>query len=85
MSDGSSHSELACPVCGAYRLAIALPPYVAIMGVQPYSDLLGMGDPKPDALPGIECLACGSRWRDINAFRDGETEPAAAPAHEEVE
>ena len=47
------------------------------MGVQPYSDLLGLGDPEPVTPPAIECLACGTRWRDIDAFNAGRPEPSA--------
>jgi hypothetical protein len=84
LTNGSLRSLMACPVCGEYRLAIALPPHIAVMGVQPYSDLLGLGDRKPDTLPAIECLACGTRWRDIDAFRDGTPEAAAPAVPEEV-
>jgi len=54
------------------------------MGVQPYSDLLGLGDPEPDTPPAIECLACGTQWRDIDAFNAGKPEPAPPAASEEA-
>jgi hypothetical protein len=69
-----------CPVCGEYRLAVDRLPDIAVMGVQPYSDLLGLGDRKPDTLPGIICLACGTRWRDFDAFKAGLAEPAPPAA-----
>jgi hypothetical protein len=71
-----SRSELACPVCGQHSLAVDEPPRIDVMGVQPYSDMLGMGDLGPAMLPGIVCLSCGTRWRDRDAFDRGEAEPA---------
>jgi hypothetical protein len=50
------------------------------MGVQPYSDLLGLGDREPETPPAIECLACGTSWRDIDAFKAGKPEPPPPPA-----
>ena len=46
------------------------------MGIQPYSDMLGMGDLPSALLPAIVCLSCGTRWRDREAFDRGEPEPA---------
>jgi hypothetical protein len=69
-------SELACPVCGEHTLALDEPPRIDVMGVQPYSDMLGMGDLQAPALPAIVCLSCGTRWRDRDAFDRGESEPA---------
>ncbi len=54
------------------------------MGVQPYSDLLGLGDREPETPPAIECLACGTRWRDLDAFNAGTSEPAPPVAGEEA-
>jgi hypothetical protein len=71
-------------MCGQHRLAVARPPHIAVMGVQPYSDLLGLGDPEPDTPPAIECLACGTQWRDIDAFNAGKPEPAPPAASEEA-
>ena len=84
MTEAEARSQLACPVCGQHRLAIARPPHIAVMGVQPYSDLLGLGDREPETPPAIECLACGTRWRDIDAFNAGKPEPAAPAASEEA-
>jgi hypothetical protein len=61
-------SELACPVCGAHQLAIDTPPHIDIIGVQPYSDLIGMGDFQVREPPAIVCLACGTTWPDREAF-----------------
>lgn len=80
MSDGSrdprgderSRSAEACPECGAHRLAILDFPDVPTLGVQPYSELLGMGDLHATTPPGIGCLACGAEWHDLAAFRAGE-------------
>jgi C4-type Zn-finger protein len=69
-------SERACPVCGRHELAIDRLPRIDVLGVQPYSDLIGMGDARPRDTPGIVCLACGTRWRDLDAFEANEPEPA---------
>ena len=71
-----SRSELACPVCGQHTLALDEPPRIDVMGVQPYSDMLGMGDLQSPGVPGIVCLSCGTRWRDRAAFDRGEADPA---------
>ena len=71
-----SRSELPCPVCGQHTLALDEPPRIDIMGVQPASDMLGMGDLQAQRLPAIVCLSCGTRWRDRDAFDRGEPEPA---------
>lgn len=73
-------SERACPVCGEHALALDEPPRIDVLGVQPYSDLLGMGDLQTRWSPGIVCLACGTRWRDLAAFGAGEPEPDDEPA-----
>jgi hypothetical protein len=73
-----SRSRDACPACGAHQLALDEDPRIDVMGVQPYSDLLGMGDLRPPGQPAIVCLACGTRWRDLAAFRSDEREPAPA-------
>ena len=72
-------SQERCPVCGEQQLALDQPPQIDVLGVQPYSDLLGMGDFKVQSAPGIVCLHCGTRWRDLAAFRAGKPEPVAAP------
>lgn len=84
MTEADERSQLACPVCGQHRLAIARPPHIAVMGVQPYSDLLGLGDREPETPPAIECLACGTRWRDIDAFKAGKSELAPPASSEET-
>jgi hypothetical protein len=84
LTEAEARSQLACPVCGQHWLAIARPPHIAVMGVQPYSDLLGLGDREPDTPPAIECLACGTRWRDIDAFNAGKSEPPPPPAPPEA-
>ncbi|HEY6507127.1 MAG TPA: hypothetical protein VIY56_03890 [Vicinamibacterales bacterium] len=69
-----SRSELACPACGQHTLALDEPPRIDVMGIQPYSDMLGMGDLGSRVMPAIVCLSCGTRWRDRDAFDRGETE-----------
>ena len=76
-TSGEQRSELPCPVCGEHRLAVDEPPQIDVMGVQPYSDLLGMGDLSQHGSLGIECRNCGTYWRDLGAFERGEPEPDA--------
>lgn len=70
-------SEQACPVCSQHTLALDRPPELDVMGVQPYSDMLGMGDIHDPAAIGIVCLNCGTHWRDKDAFDRGEPDPDA--------
>jgi hypothetical protein len=67
-------SEQACPVCNEHSLALDQPPQIDVMGVQSYSDIVGMGDLKPQGSVGIVCLNCETRWRDKAAFEAGEPE-----------
>jgi hypothetical protein len=62
-------SELPCPVCGEHRLALETPPQIDVMGVQPYTDLIAMGDVAVREPPAIVCLACGASWTDLQAFQ----------------
>jgi len=64
-----ARSRHACPVCGAHRVAIVRLPRIDVLGVQPYTDLFGMGDQR--TMPGLECRACGAAWRDLHAFLAG--------------
>jgi hypothetical protein len=64
-----ARSEEACPVCGNHTLSLLDFPHVATMGVQPNSDILGMGEPRVEQPPGIACLTCGTQWSDLDAFR----------------
>ena len=72
-----ARSEQACPVCGKHTLALDKPPEIDVMGVQAYSDMLGMGDLQNEGTVGIVCLSCGTHWRDKDAFDRGEVEPDA--------
>ena len=38
------------------------------MGVQAYSDIIGMGDRPQEGSLGIVCRSCGTYWRDLEAF-----------------
>lgn len=69
-----TRSQQACPVCGRHSLALDEPPRIDIMGVQPTSDLLGMGDLRQQAM-GIVCLDCGTRWGSREALERNEPEP----------
>lgn len=71
-----ARSQHACPVCGQHTLALDQPPEIDVMGVQAYSDMLGMGDLPNQGAVGIVCLSCDSHWRDKAAFDRGEAEPA---------
>jgi len=53
-------------------------PRVGAMGSQPYTDILGMGDPGDRPMPAIVCLQCSTRWPNADAFW------AAANAAEEA-
>jgi len=79
--DEKTRSEQACPVCGQHRLAIDEPPRIDVMGIQLYSDIVGMGDLRQPAM-GIVCLGCGTRWQDREAFDRGEPEPEEEPEPE---
>jgi hypothetical protein len=43
-------------------------PRVGAMGAQPYTDILGMGDPADRTMPAIVCLQCATRWPNADAF-----------------
>jgi hypothetical protein len=75
-----ARSEERCPACGRHTVTLLGFPHVATMGVQLYSEMLGMGELRPDQPPGIACLSCGAQWRDLDAFREAaESAPAARP------
>jgi hypothetical protein len=84
MSD-SARSEHACPVCGRHTLALDQPPEIDVMGVQAYSDMLGMGDLPTQGAVGIVCLSCGTHWRDKEAFDRGESDGVVEPGVSDVE
>lgn len=67
-----ARSEQACPVCSQHTLALDRPPEIDVMGVQQYSDMLGMGDLENEGPVGIVCLNCDTHWRDKDAFDRGE-------------
>ena len=75
-----NRSEQACSVCGQHQLALDQPPQIDVMGVQAYSDMLGMGDLHQEGSVGIVCLNCGTHWRDKDAFDRNEPEPEPDPA-----
>jgi hypothetical protein len=70
-----ARSEEACPVCSQHTLALDRPPEIDVMGVQQYSDMLGMGDLHVEGSIGIVCLTCGTHWRDKGAFDRGDADP----------
>ncbi len=70
-----ARSEQACPVCSQHTLALDTPPEIDVMGVQQYSDMLGMGDLQNEGAVGIVCLNCQTHWRDKGAFDRGEPDP----------
>ena len=81
MSD-TTRSETACPVCGKHTLALDEPPRIDVLGVQPYSDLVGMGDLPASGAIGIFCLECGTHWRDKGAFDRNEPDDVGVAADE---
>ena len=74
-----ARSELACPVCDQHTLALDRPPEIDVMGVQQYSDMLGMGDLPIQGALGIVCLTCKTHWRDKAAFDRSEPDPDSGP------
>lgn len=70
-----ARSEQPCPVCSRHTLALDRPPEIDVMGVQQYSDIVGMGDLPNQGAVGIVCLTCGTHWRDKDAFDRGEAQP----------
>lgn len=72
-------SEQVCPVCDKHALALDEPPRIDVLGVQPYSDIVGMGDLPTKGAIGIVCLECGTRWRDKDAFDRNDPDPEVAP------
>lgn len=64
-----TRSAEACPECGAHRLAVLEFPYLPTTGYQPFAEVVGMGEARQRSGPGIGCLACGSEWADVDAFR----------------
>lgn len=71
MTDGQpARSTEACPRCGVHRLAVVEPPELVDLGYQPLNELYMIRQLGSDpVVPGIECLACGASWRDLEAFR----------------
>jgi hypothetical protein len=69
VTDEDERSEEACPACGAHRLTLVGFPDIDVMGYQPYSELIGMGDVRGARQPGIGCLECGAEWESLGAFR----------------
>ncbi|MEA2025635.1 MAG: hypothetical protein U9O18_02990 [Chloroflexota bacterium] len=72
-----ARSEQVCPVCGQHTVALDQPPEIDTMGVQAFSDMVGMGDLHNEGSVGIICLSCGTHWRDKAAFDRNEAEPDA--------
>lgn len=56
-------------MCGAHRLALVGFPTIAAGLPQPFGELLGVTEPRPDTPPAVGCLACGAEWPDLQAFR----------------
>ena len=77
-------SEQTCPVCSQHTRALDRPPEIDVMGVQAYSDMLGMGDLQNEGALGIVCLNCKTHWRDKGAFDRGEPD-AGSDAPDEVD
>ena len=78
MSEQSA-SEQACPVCGKHALGLDEPPRIDVLGFQPYSDIVGMGDLPTKGAIGIVCLECGTHWQDKNAFDRNDADRELGP------
>jgi hypothetical protein len=82
-------SSDACPVCGRHELALIDFPEVTATGYMPANEILGMGEPTEPSPPAIGCLACGSEWPSVEAFREaltaapGSAAPETAPEVDE--
>jgi hypothetical protein len=74
-----ARSEQACPICDQHTLALDRPPEIDAMGIQVFSDMVGMGDLHNEGSMGIVCLNCNTRWRDKDAFDRGEPDPDDGP------
>lgn len=70
VDEPTERSVEACPVCGEHRLAVLKYPHVDVVGVQLYNEIYGFGDKSSDTPPGIGCMACGSEWPDLEAFKE---------------
>lgn len=69
MSTEQRSSE-ACPRCGEHRLKLVEPPDLEMTNVQVANDTLGIAtDVRLQGEPAIECLACGTEWPGLAAFR----------------
>ena len=55
--DESTRSALACPRCGAHRLALLTLPQIDTNGYRPVDEIYGMINRQADEEPGIGCLA----------------------------
>ncbi|MEO7119251.1 MAG: hypothetical protein ABIZ34_09810 [Candidatus Limnocylindrales bacterium] len=66
-----ARSKEACPICGAHSLTLLRFPNVSTMGIQPYLEIIGMGEPTVEERPGIGCLTCNAEWDNLAAFRAG--------------
>ncbi len=63
-------SREACPRCGEHRLALVSTPEIDLTSFQVANETLGVPtDVRTEDVPGIECLACGSQWPDLDTFR----------------
>lgn len=80
--DRHERSRDACPECGAHRLGLLEFPEVQGAPFQPYSEIIGMGEPRVHREPGLGCLECGAQWRTVDSFRAGD--PPLAPGEIEV-
>jgi hypothetical protein len=79
-AETGARSAEACPACGAHRLAVLSFPDVS--GGRPAeAEVVLAGRSADPAAPAIGCLACGTEWADLEAFRrDTRRERADAPA-----
>ena len=70
MTDETSRSAEACPLCRAHRLAVLDLPTTSAIGYRAYDELIGLRSLGTEPQPAIGCLACGAEWPDLQAFRE---------------
>ena len=81
----TDRSHFACPACGEHRLALIDFPEQHSVGYQPYSDIIGMGEPTSVSAPAIGCLACGSEWASLGVFHAATASQPAGPDGDAVD
>lgn len=89
LATSKGRSQDACPICGAHQLALDEPPRFEAVYPMPYHLSWALppdtGDGLMRPLPAIVCGACGTRWRDLDAFHAGEPDAGEPPPEDPSE